>query len=553
MVIVDTNFKRLQELVKKKISLKELDQTLTDIGMELDEVNGDEIKIEITAERTDLITPEGLARAINCYLELEKYKEIKVNKGNYIHKIESAVKKIRPFTKPFVVKGLNFTDENIKALMWIQEKLHDTYGRKRKKVAIGVYNLEEIKFPVIYTARKPQVIKFIPLGMNQELDGLKILQRHPTGRNYAHLLEGQDKFPLQIDDSGQVLSMPPIINSNILGKIDENTKDIFVECTGPSEDALDSIMNILATMFNDWGGKIFSVMIKDGNKTSTCPLLSIRKRTIKLEEIEKLIGIKIKAKEAAKFLEKMEYSVEEIKENKITVSIPSVRTDVWHNVDLADDVARAYGYNNIELILPNLSTIGKMLPENILAEDLANFLVGLGLIEIKTFALTNHLDQFKKMNVKESKHMALGKNTEDKNLSMVRCWLTPELIKALVANRNQEYPQNIFEIGTVIIPDNKLDVRSKNVNKLVCLLCEDTVDFTRIKQVLDAIMNFIGIDFLVKETKHNSFIPGRVASIHIKGKNIGVLGEISPQVLDNWELKMPVCALEINLENLHQL
>jgi phenylalanyl-tRNA synthetase beta chain len=553
MVIVDTNFKRLQELIKAKISLKELDQILADIGMELDEVDGDEVKIEITAERTDLITPEGLARAINCYLELEKYKEIKVNKGDYVHKIEPTVKKVRAFTKSFVVKGLNFTDDNIKALMWIQEKLHDTYGRKRKKVAIGVYNLNDIKFPVIYTARKPQEIKFIPLGMNQKLDGFKILQKHPTGRNYAHLLEGQDKFPLQIDNSGQVLSMPPIINSNILGKIDENTTDIFVECTGPNEDALDSIMNILATMFNDWKGKIFSVTIKDGSKTSICPSLTIKERTIEVKEIEQLIGIKLKTKEASKLLEKMEYCVKKIEGNKITVSIPSIRTDVWHNVDLADDVARAYGYNNIELILPNLSTIGKMLPENILTEDLANFLVGLGLIEVKTFALTNHLDQFKRMNVKESKHIALGKNTEDKNLSMIRCWLMPELIKALVANRNQEYPQRIFEIGTIVIPDNKSDVKSKNVSKLVCLLCEENADFTKIRQILDSILEFIGVEYTIKETKHNSFIHGRVANIQIKGKNVGLLGEINPQVLDNWDLKIPICALEINLENLHKL
>ena len=290
MVIVDTSFKKMQSLLKGNISIEELEKTLADMGMELDCVEGDEIKVEITAERTDLITPEGLARAINCYCGFTKeYQEIKVIKGDYIHKVESSVKPYRPATRSFVVKGLQFTDENIKALMWIQEKLHDTYGRKRKKVAIGVYELSKINFPVTYLAKTPEEIKFIPLGMEQSLNGRQILQRHPTGRDYAHLLEGFDKYPLQIDSKGQVLSLPPIINSDNLGKIDITTKDIFVECTGPDEDALDSVMSILATMFNDWGGKIYSVIIEDEGKTHVCPNMKAGKRTTSLNLIKNLI------------------------------------------------------------------------------------------------------------------------------------------------------------------------------------------------------------------------------------------------------------------------
>jgi len=550
MVIVDTSFKRLQELLKKEISLEELEQTLADMGMELDEVDGDEIKIEITAERTDLITPEGLARAIDCYREIQTYQEIEVKKGDYVHEVDPSVKEVRAHTKSFVVKNVNFSDENIKALMWIQEKIHDTYGRKRKKVAIGVYDLNKIKFPIKYLAKKPEEIKFIPLGMTQELDGLKILQRHPTGRDYAHLLEGFEKYPLQIDADNQVLSMPPIINSNDLGKIYEETKDIFVECTGPNEEALDNVMNILATMFNDWGGEIFTVTIKDGDKTGVCPSLEVNEREITLKTIKNLIGLKLNVQETAKLLEKMGYNVVEEEKDSLKVRIPSVRTDIWHEVDIADDVARAYGYNNIKLTLPNISTIGKMLPKNILIENLSNFLVGLNLIEVKTFALTNNDDQFTKMGIEEMDHITLGKNTEDKNLSMVRCWMIPEAVKALVANRNSEYPQRIFEVGTVVIPDETKDVKARNVNKLVCLLCEEKTDFTMIKQILDAVMDFLDVEYSVEETEHNSFIKGRVGKIMINGKKVGMLGEINPPILDNWDLKVPVTALELNIDEI---
>ncbi|MBT4651341.1 phenylalanine--tRNA ligase subunit beta [Candidatus Woesearchaeota archaeon] len=554
MVIVDTSFKKLQGLVKKKISLEELEETLVDLGMELDEVEGDEIKIEITAERVDLITPEGLARAINSYKGfVKKYEEIKINKSKYVHKIDSSVKKYRPFTRSFVVKGVDFDDENIKSLMWIQEKLHDTYGRKRKKVAIGVYDLSKINFPVTYCAKKPELINFVPLGMREELSGMKILQRHPTGRDYAHLLEGSDKFPLQIDNNSEVLSMPPIINSARLGKIDSETEDIFVECTGPSEEALDDVMNILATMFNDWGGKIFSVEIKDGKKSVNCPNLKKGKRKITANLVNKLIGLNLKTKDLVKFLPKMQYNVSTVKGEGVTVEIPSVRTDVWHEVDIADDVARAYGYNNIKPTLPNVSTIGERLPFNIFVEDLCNLLVGRGLVEVKTFALTNHQDQYVKMDIKESEHVALGKNTEDKGLSMVRSWLIPEVIKSLVANRNKEYPHNVFEVGIVVHPDKKADVKSRNVEKLVCGLCEEKIDFTQIKQVLDGVFSFIGLEYSINEVEHGSFISGRAGNVYVGKEEVGIIGEVSPQVLDNWGLAMPLAALELDLRKIFSL
>ena len=157
MVIVDTTFSRIKSLTTEDLTIKQLEETLSNLGMELDDVKGDEIKVEITAERIDLISPEGLARAINCYLGQE-YKEIEVKESDYVHEVKSEVKGIRDFTRSFVVKNLSLSDEDIKALMWLQEKVHDTYGRKRKKVAIGVYELKKLNFPIIYTAKSPNEI-----------------------------------------------------------------------------------------------------------------------------------------------------------------------------------------------------------------------------------------------------------------------------------------------------------------------------------------------------------------------------------------------------------
>ncbi|MBT4539826.1 phenylalanine--tRNA ligase subunit beta [Candidatus Woesearchaeota archaeon] len=550
MVIIDTTFSTIQNLTTNDLTINELEEILANMGMELDDVSGDNIKIEITAERTDLITPEGLARAIKSYKGInDGFTPIKIENSDYEHVIDPKVKSVRAQTLSFVVKNVKLTDEKIKALMWLQEKIHDTYGRKRKKVSIGLYDLDKISFPVKYTTKRPEEISFVPLGENKKMNALEILEHHPTGKTYAHLLDNMKEFPIQIDSQDKILSLPPIINSNDLGKVNPTTKNLFVESTGPSKKYLDSIMNVLASMFYDWGAKIFLVNIKD-DINYVCPDLKLTNMEVSLEFANKWIGPKFKSEEAKIYLQKMGHNVKEIKDDKIDVEISPTRTDIWHQVDLADDIARGFGYNNIKPKIPNVASTASMLPLNKFNEDLCNFLVGLGYNEVKTFALTNHKSQYELMQIEEQKHIKLGKNTADKELSMVRSWLMPEVLKALVANRNRSFPQRIFELGTVIIPDNNADVKARNVEKLVCILSDDKVDFTSMKQTIEAIGQFVGVNFSVKEFNHPSFILGRSGKVIMDNEEIGIIGELHPQVLTNWDVLTPTTALEINIEKI---
>jgi phenylalanyl-tRNA synthetase beta chain len=157
------------------------------------------------------------------------------------------------------------------------------------------------------------------------------------------------------------------------------------------------------------------------------------------------------------------------------------------------------------------------------------------------------------MNSTPQPHIKLGKNTQDSNLNMIRCWLIPSLMQALVANRSKQYPQKVFEIGTVIIPDETKDVKAKNQENLVCIDVSEESDFTKIKQTLDAILTFLDIEYQTIEIDHKSFMPGRCAKIVVNKTEIGFLGELDPQVLTNHGLIMPASALEINLDLLSDL
>jgi len=232
---------KLTDEIKEKISL---------FGTHFEGADNESVEIEITPNRPDLFSLQTFAKSFLAFLGKTKEKglrEYKLNKPekNFEVTIDASAKNARPYTACAIVKNLKFDDEKIKEIIDIQEKIHSTLGRNRKKIAIGIYPLEKITLPIKLEARKPQDIKFIPLEMDREMNGLQILQSHPTGREYAHLLEGMEKFPVFVDANNEILSMPPIINSHKTGKITEATKDIFIECSGFDFEILKKTLNIL--------------------------------------------------------------------------------------------------------------------------------------------------------------------------------------------------------------------------------------------------------------------------------------------------------------------
>lgn len=551
MVNVEVKLSYLQNLLGEKINEKKVAEILSEIGMELEESSEGILKIDITAERPDMVSAEGIARAIKSYIK-RKNNIYKAIKSDYKVIIEKSVEKVRPYTACAVIKGLKFDDDKIKEIIWVQEKLHSTYCRNRKRAAIGIYPLEKIKMPIYYKALKPENIKFAPLGFSKILNGKQILEQHPTGIEYKHLLEKESLYPVFIDSAGKILSMPPIINSNDVGKVTENTKDIFIECSGFSFRSVSEILNILVTMFIDMGGKAYEMALEYPDTKKYTPELSMESRKIKIEYVNKILGTNLNAKKVKEALERMGYLVEKYSKNEVSLKVPPYRTDIWHDVDIVDDIARGYGFNNIAPEQPKIATEGKIIFSNRIKKKISEIMLGMKFQEVFTFSLTNEKNQYKDMMIENEPHICLGFST-DKSVNMVRTWLLPEVLKCFVANRNKDFPQKIFEIEHVVIPDEKSDVKSKTVWRMAIAISDSSADFTKIRQPVESLFEAIGINYIIKEKEHNSFIPGRCASVIVMGKEIAYFGELHPQVLENFDLTMPVAACEIDFEYLLEI
>ncbi len=515
---------------------EEMQNKIAMFGTPLEKFNDDEIEIEVFPNRPDLLSYHGFKRSFLAFLGKQKgLKEYKLNKPkkDYVVTIDSSVKNIRPYTACAIVKGLKFNDERIKEIIDIQEKLHLTVGRKRKKLAIGIYPLEKIKLPITFKAVEPDKIKFVPLESEREMSGLQILQKHPTGREYAHLLAGKQKFPIFVDSADNILSMPPIINSHLTGKITPDTSDVFVECSGFDFEILSKCLNIIVTILSDMGGEIYQMDLKY-KKNKTTPNLSKEKMKINTANVNSLLGLSLNEKEIRKLIEKMGFNY-----NKGYAEIPSWRTDILHEVDLIEDIAIAYGYENFVPEIPGIATIGKENEKEIAKRKIAEILSGMNMLEVSNYHLTNKKEQFKKMIIPEENFVEVEGSKTD--YTILRKNLSHYLLKVFSENVDSEYPQRIFETGKVFNGINE----QENLALAVA-----PANFTDIRQIIEYLGKMLGIKIQISEPEKipNYFIDGRTVEIKIGDKSAGFLGEIHPKILKNWKIKMPVALLEISLE-----
>ena len=546
MPTIEISHKDLCKLIGKRISLEQLKEDLLFAKGEIDSVEGDLLKIDIKdTNRPDLWSTEGIAREIRSRYK-KHFPVYKVRKSPVIVNVDKKVAKVRPYTVCAVVRNLRINENTLSQMIQLQEKISGTFGRNRKEVAIGAYDLKKIKLPIKYTTVKPDGIKFVPLDFDKELTPREILNVHPNGKEFGHLLAGYSEYPIFIDDAGNVLSVPPIINSDYTGKVTEKTRNIFVECSGHNLKYLVPALNTLMSALGDRGGRIESVTIKYGNRKVITPDLEPKKYSIKPGYVNSVSGLNLSEKDIVDLLEKANYIVK----SGWKLLYPSYRQDIMHPRDVVEDAIISYGYNKIEPKIPEIPTIGKANELEIFSNEIAKLMVGLGLQEIMSYTLTNKINLFKKMDLKEEK-IAEIENPVSLNWNVFRNRLLPSLLEFFSANKHVDYPQNIFEIGDAVVLANT-ETKTRNVRKLAAALTGTVVNYEKIVSMLDTLMQSLGIAYQLRKTEHNSFMPGRVAEIYA-GSKTGTIGEIHPQVLQNWNLEKPVIAFEIDVTKLFEL
>lgn len=544
MPTITLNRKVFEKSIGKKLPIDRLKDRISMLGTDLEQLDENSIVTEVFPNRPDMLSMQGFVRAFNSFIGYETgLKHYKVEKSGEQVIIDKSVKAVRPYTACAIVKNLKFDSEKIKEIIDIQEKLHITYGRNRKKAAIGIYPFEKIKTPITFLAQNPKDIVFQPLEFSNKMTALEIIKEHPAGKVYGHLLAGLKKFPVFRDANSQVLSLPPIINSHNTGKITPSTEELFIECSGFDFNILKKCLNMIVTSLSDIGGKIYSMELVDGKSKLLVPDLKPEEMDININYINKLLGLDLKEDEIKRLLERMGFGFLNKK-----VLIPSYRTDILHQVDLAEDVAIAYGFENFRSVIPNFSTVSEENKFEIFKNKVSELLLGLGFIEVSTYNLTNI--HFQNQTMETTINLIELKNAMSMEYNALRAWILPSLMEVLSRNKHNEYPHRIFAIGKTFIKNEKCETGIEEKDALSIAIASEKTDYTEIRQIIESLLNNLGLKYNVSEYEHDSFIQGRVAEIKINNMKVAFLGEISPKVIRNWDLSIPISALELDLSRM---
>ena len=583
---IECNEKLFFDAIGKKYTYDVLEDILPCAKAELDEkpdMSQPEservVKIELNdTNRPDLWSTNGVARQIKLHEggKTVDYMKLMSNHGNNdygdrVVTVDPELKDIRPYMVAFMITGKAIDDPMLKDIIQTQEKLAWNFGRKRKSISMGVYRVDQIKFPVKYHAVDPDKTSFVPLQCDAPMTCRQILTDHPKGKDFGWILADMKKFPLLSDAKDEVLSMAPIINSATLGAVQVGDKDLMVELTGDNIENLILSANIVACDFADQGYEIKPILVKHPYDTGLgkdiiVPYYFQPTTKTTLAAVNKLLGSDFDIDTVKDALIRMGSTVSiegpstpstgsgtagtpGSADYTITLSPAPYRNDFLHEVDIIEDVMIGCNVSAFEPRTPQDFTVGRLLPLTEFSRKAKTLMVGLGYQEMIFNYVGSKKDYVDNMLIDGSKVIEIA-NPMSENYQFIRPEILSSLCRAEAGSANAMYPHKIFEIGKVAYIKEDENTGTITRQHLGFLTAAANANFNTLASEVSSLVYFLDHEYNVVESEDPRFIPGRQAALMVNGKQTGVFGEVHPQVLENWGITTPCVAGELDLEEL---
>ncbi len=565
---IECNEKLFFDAIGKKYTYDALEDVLPCAKAELDEKpdmslpeNERVVKIELNdTNRPDLWSTNGVARQIKLHEggKTVDYMKLMTNRGNNdygdrVVDVDPELKNIRPYMVAFMIAGKPIDDPMLKDIIQTQEKLAWNFGRKRKSLSMGVYRIDQIKFPVKYHAVDPDKTSFVPLQCDQPMTCRQILTDHPKGKDFGWILADKSKFPLLSDAKNEILSMAPIINSATLGAVQVGDKDLMVELTGDNIENLILSANIVACDFADQGYEIKPVLVRHPYDTGLgkdimVPYYFQPTTKTTLGAINKLLGSDFDMPKVVDALTRMGSSVE-VNGEEITLSPAPYRNDFLHEVDIIEDVMIGANVASFPPVTPSDFTVGRLLPLTEFSRKAKTLMVGLGYQEMIFNYVGSKKDYIDNMRIDGSKVIEIA-NPMSENYQFIRPEILSSLLRAESGSANAVYPHKIFEIGKVAYLKDDEVTGTITRQHIGFITSSANANFNDMASEVSSLLYYLDHEYKVVETEDPRFIVGRQAGVTVNGEVVGVFGEIHPQVLENWGITTPCAGGELDLESL---
>lgn len=596
MPTVSVGRDRLFAALEQTYSEAEFDELCFEFGIELDDVTTEKAivrkekhldheedededeeiiyKIDVPANRYDLLCLEGIARALRIFGQKQSVPTFSC-KSSLTHSYQRMVVKpetalIRPFVVCAVLRGVTFNESRYNSFIDLQDKLHQNLCRKRTLVAIGTHDLDTLQGPFTYEALPPADINFVPLKQRKEFNAAELMEFYKSDmklKKFLSIIESSLVYPVLYDSKRRVLSLPPIING-AHSAITLKTRNVFIECTATDLTKAKIVLNTMVTMFSQYSTPQFEVepveVVSPDGMSNLYPDLSVRSLEVDVSSINGLIGVSLQAQEMAELLNRMQLSATVKSDAKLKVLVPPTRSDILHACDVAEDVAIAYGYNNIVRTVPTSYTQGKQQPLNHFSDLVRAEIAMAGFTEVVTWILGSHHENFAMVNREDNgKTAVIVGNPRTSEFEVVRSSLLPGILKTVGHNKDSPRPIKLFEVSDIVRLDTEEDVGAANHRHLAALYCNLNSGFEVIHGLVDRLMEIVGVPvvefdentqsysdngYYITPSQEPEFFTGRQANIMFKGSRIGTFGIVHPEVMQRFDITDPCSAVEMIIE-----
>ena len=561
---------RIQKLNGATHEKNTLSDLLPQMGCPVELNDDDNIEIEVFPDRPDLLSHETMARAVRSFQRNHsKGDDIEVSSSGIRIAVGSDLENVRPIIMGAVVRGVNTgnssseRDSFIQSLMDHQEKLHMTLGRRRSFASIGVHDLSKLEWPFRYEAVSED-FSFQPLASENVMSISQILESHPKGLEYSKLMNSLESYPVILDSNDEVISFPPIINGSQT-TVSEETKDFFIDVTGFDMIACETCLLLVSLSLSELGGVVESVEICDNDGSSrVTPNFGSKTHRVPNRLIQKNIGMEISDAEIGEAIRRMGGSLLEsrtithgseryerwsdcvVGEREHVFSMPRWRSDIMHPIDIVEDIAIGFGYDNLPDILSSVHIDASPLKSSNLHRRIRMSLRSEGLQEIQSQTLSNENDQFEKTRWPMISEATVISNPITVDHTLLRQYIFPSLMNLLSSNRHHELPQRVYELGEVVHGGD-------NRTRVSWACAEAGAGFSTAKGIVQSLLRDLGatssaISFEPTPDKKGPWINGRGALVLIDGHEIGEFGEVSPEVMGLFGLRCPIHAGEFDVD-----